>query len=460
MTAPTQVPGGTGAMPLSASMEASLREPKRIGRMLIDEGLIEPHHLKEALDIQQARGGKTVEILVQLGHINLDTVCAFLSSRGGIASIELNHYTVSEDLSALVSREFATKHEVFPIDKLGNCLTVAMSFPIDMNTIRILEEQTKLRVSALLCHAADIRRAIRQYYPEPGAQAADSPEALRERIETGLKMENVVQMVRQIESLPTLPQTVQRVQEAMVDPDTLLKDIAEIVQQDPPIAARLLQLANSAAYGFLSRVSNVQSAITLLGLRETYMAVLSSAVLDTTAHGKGFDHEQYWRSSMFAAGAARKIAAACGQGRNPAVFTAGLLSNIGQFALSQIAPARYAKIDAGLFGAELVEAEEAALGIGHPEAGHILAVHWNLPDDLATAIRFHHKPQFASEHKITTAISALAAVMTDAHRGSLGPDETVFDQAQAALEILGMDASRATDVYAAVRTPEMVKATR
>ncbi len=447
-------------MPITASMEASLREPKRIGRMLIDEGLIEPHHLKEALDVQQTRGGKTVEILVQLGHIDLDAVCRFLSSRGGIASIELSQYTVPSDLAALVPRDFAIKHEVFPIDKLGNCLTVAMSFPIDLNTIRILEEQTKLRVSALLCHATDIRRAIRQYYPADGAPPADSAESLRERIETGLKMENVVQMVRQIESLPTLPQTVQRVQEAMADPETLLKDIAEIVQQDPPIAARLLQLANSAAYGFLSRVSNVQSAITLLGLRETYMAVLSSAVLDTTAQGKGFDHEQYWRSSMFAAGAARKIASACGQGRNPAVFTAGLLSNIGQYALSQIVPARYAKINAGINGPELIDAEETALGIGHAEAGHILAVHWNLPDDLATAIRFHHKPQFASEHKLTTAITALAAIMTDAHLAGLDPDETVLDGAQAALEILGMDASRATDVYAAVRTPEMVKATR
>ncbi len=449
-------------MPIGASMEASLREPKRIGRMLIDEGLIEPHELQEALDIQRTRGGKTVEILVQLGHIDLDTVCKFLASRGGIASINLEHYTVPSDLSALVPREFALKHEIFPIDKMGNCLTVAMSFPIDLGTIQILEQKTGLRVSALLCHASDIRRAIRQYYPADGESALPtlSAEALHERIATGLKIENVVQMVRQIESLPTLPQTVQHVQEAMADPDTLLKDIAEIVQQDPPIAARLLQLANSAAYGFLSRVNNIQGAITLLGLRETYMAVLSSAVLDTTAQSKGFDHEQYWRTSMFCAGAARKIAAACGQGRNPAVFTAGLLSDIGRYALSQAVPARYAKLDQSLAGPDLAEAEEAELGIGHPEAGHILAVHWNLPDDLSTAIRFHHRPQFASEHRSATAITALAAAMTDAHRMGLGPDETVFDNSQTALEILSMDASRAADIYAAVRTPEMVQATR
>jgi HD-like signal output (HDOD) protein len=449
-------------MVMSASMEASLREPKRIGRMLIDEGLIEPHELREALDVQKARGGKTVEILVHLGHLDLDSVCKFLASRGGIASIDLQNYSVPRDLAALVPKEFALKHEVFPIDKMGNCLTVAMSFPIDLATIQDLEHRTGLRVSALLCHATDIRQAIRRYYSgEDDTRPAEiSGDALREQFATGLRMENVVQTVRQIEGLPTLPQTVQRVQEAMADAETLLKDIAEIVQQDPPIAARLLQLANSAAYGFLSRVSNVQSAITLLGLRETYMAVLSSAVLDVTAKGQKFDHEQYWRSSMFAAGAARKIAAACSQGRNPAVFTAGLLSDLGRYALSQAAPARYAKIDQSVIGADLVEAEEQTLGIGHPEAGHILAVHWNLPDDLATAIRFHHRPQFAGEHRMTTGIAALSAIMTDAHRMGLAPDESVFENAQTTLDILGMDVSRATDVYAAVRTPEMVQATR
>ena len=66
--------------------------------MLIDEGLIEPHHLKEALDVQQSRGGKTVEILIQLGHLDVSRVSAFLATRPGVASIDLPNYTVPREL--------------------------------------------------------------------------------------------------------------------------------------------------------------------------------------------------------------------------------------------------------------------------------------------------------------------------------------------------------------------------
>jgi HD-like signal output (HDOD) protein len=420
--------------------------------MLIDEGLIEPQHLKEALDIQKARGGKTVEILIQLGHIDIDRVSAFLATRPGVASIDLQNYTVPRELCAMVPREFAIKHEVFPLDRLGTHMTVAMAFPIDLGTIAELEKKTGLRISALLCNAADIRNAIRRYYPAEGEARADT-DAMRGLIGTKLRIDHVVSLVRQIDTLPTLPRTVERVQEAMADPDTSLRDISEIVSSDPPIAARLLQLSNSAAYGFLSRINSVQSAITLLGMRETYMAVLSSAVLDATSSGNGFDHARYWHASMFCAGAARKIAVAAGQSRNPSAFTAGLLADIGMFALSQVAGPSLARIDAALEGQARVEAEETALGIGHPEAGHILAVHWKLPDDIATAIRFHHRPELATQHRALCSITALAARMTDMHLKNALANEAYFAPDAKLLQSLGIDSACAADVYSAARIP-------
>lgn len=442
-------------MTMSTAAQTTRGQSKPIGRMLIDEGLISAEQLKEALERQQKDGGKTVELLIRLGHLRIEDVAEFLARRPGVASIELDHYAVPEDLIALVPRAFAEEHEVFPIDRLGTRLTVAMAFPIDLNTIAALSDMTSMQVGALLCHAMDIREAIRRYYPSD-----DAPQETiqLDRIETGLRMENIAALVRQIDSLPTLAETVQRVQEAMADPDTSLRDIADVVSSDPPISAKLLQLANSAAYGFLSRINSVQSAITLLGMRETYMAVLSSAIIDLTEKANGFDHEAYWRSSEFCAAAARKIATAAGEGRNPSPFTAGLLLDIGRFALSQVAGSRYAQIDPSLRGQALVEAEERALGIGHPEAGHILATHWRLPEDIATAIRFHHRPELATEHERLAAFAALASEMTDAHAAGLGADEAYFAERSAVLDACGIDAATATDVYLATRTPEMMEA--
>lgn len=339
---------------------------------------------------------------------------------------------------------------------MGQSLTVAMAFPIDMGTIQQIEEMTDMRVTALLCHANDIRAAIRRYYPDEAEQQSETEQTdLIEKLETGLKMESIVSMVRQIDTLPTLPDTVQRVQEATADPDSSLRDIAYIVSNDPPISARLLQLANSAAYGFLSRIDNVRSAITLLGMRETFMAVLSSAVIDITEQSSKFDHQQYWKYSMFSASAARHIAAACGRSRKAGVFTAGLLSDIGRFALAELAGDRYNQIDQSLTGAEFARAEEAALGIAHPEAGHILAVHWRLPDEIANAIRFHHRPELAQPDPEMATMIALASIMAEAHMQDTQPDQSIFIGHEELLKTLGINADKATDAYAAAHAADM-----
>ncbi len=431
-------------------------DKRRIGRMLIDEGIIEPEHLKAALEMQAERGGKIVETLIHLGYLDTSTMSNFLASLPGVASIELDKYRVPSELCELIPREYAIKHEVFPIDRIGNCFTVAMAFPIDLATIRQLEEITGLVVSALLCNAQDIRTAIRSYYStKKSSESRPQNEIMRGQIETGLKIENVVQMVRRIDCLPTLPQTVQQVQEATADPDTSLRDIADIVSTDPAISAKLLRLANSAAYGFLSKINNVQSAITLLGMRETYMAVLSSAIIDLTEASRHFDHERYWKWSMFSAAAARNIATAAGHGRKAGIFTAGLLSDIGRFALAEIAPIRYSKIDQDLEGKDMAIAEEGALGIGHPEAGHILAVHWKMPDEISDPIRFHHRPELAKIHPDLTAMVALAAIMSDAYMRGDTPGEEAFEPHTELLTMLGLQPAQAADAYAATRTPEM-----
>ena len=71
---------------------------------------------------------------------------------------------IPEELVELVPKEFAERHKVFPIDKLGKMLTIAMACPLDEKTIHELEEITGLRVKAFVCGWEDIDERIRKYY--------------------------------------------------------------------------------------------------------------------------------------------------------------------------------------------------------------------------------------------------------------------------------------------------------
>jgi HD-like signal output (HDOD) protein len=373
---------------------------KRIGTLLVEEGLITSGQLREALATQQKQGGKLATILIALGYLDVPKFMAFLVKQPGIAAIDISRYSISEDLVSLVDRDFAIEHEVFPLDKMGKLLTVGMVCPLDSATIKQLEEHTGLRIKPLLCSPNDLRDVITRHYgspPEPEAAAPSAPPTTEARveIESDLKLASLAALIRKLDSLPALPRTVQRIREVMENLEISTRDVGRILSTDPPLAAKMLRLANSAAYGFPNRVASVELAVALLGLRETYAMVLSAAVVDLMNASKTFDYTTFWYKSMLGGALASAVGKQARLEAKPGVFTAGLLQNIGRVALAEVVPHRMGKVEPDLEGLELIEAEENEFGISHTEAGYFLVSEWGFPPELAEAIRFHHKPKFA-----------------------------------------------------------------
>lgn len=433
---------------ISLLQEALAPEKRRIGELLMAKGLITRAQLDDALRVQERRGGKLVEILVSQGHIDTPAFVRFLASLPGIASIDLSKYHVPKDLIALIPREFATRHEVFPIDRMGKLLTVGMVCPLDSGTLQELEKLTGLRVKPLLCAPEDIREAIVQYYPkeeqappapEPAA-AAGLPVPGMGRLATSVRLGSIATLIRQIEALPPLPDTVHRIRAALEDPESALRDVAAVIKQDPPIAAKVLSVANSAAYGLPNRVNDLDLAVSLLGLREAYAIVLSVSVSDMFNRSDSFDYHQFWSDCITCAAGAKLIAEAAGERRRrAAAFAAGLLAHVGQLALIEVAPERYAQISAELAGPKLLAAEQQAVGVAHPEAGFELVSNWGLPADICEAVRFHHDPGLATQEVKFVAIVALADRLARVDAGETAMLEALAS-VQDVVRMIGLDA--------------------
>ncbi len=434
-------------------MKSAVMDDKRtIGEQFVESETISPGQLAEAIAVQKREGGSIVTVLISLNHLTPTKLSAFLAAHPGIPSFELHNYTVPREVVDFVPREFAVKHQVFPIDKMGKLLTVGMVFPLDSETIAQIQQMSSLRVKAFLCNADDIRRAIEHYYPAFDVRAR--PILSAEGISASARVENISKLVQEVDGLPALPETVQKVQEASQRADISLKEIADIVSKDPVISARLLKLANSPVYGFKHMVDNVDLAVSLLGLKEISMAVLSSAVIDMTEKAGNFDCAAFSRRSMLCAVAARQIGALCGFKKNPGIFTAGLLCEIGRFALAQCAPARYEKIPSTLDDAALCAAEEKLFGIGHPEAGYLLAERWDLPDDLAEPIRFHLTPERAQTSPQQTAVIALASRLAEAHLLSLKDAKEIVGGHELPMDLLKLSAETIVNVYMELGTDQ------
>ena len=436
---------------------------RRIGELLVKEGLISETQLAEALSQQKQRGGRIVENLIALEFIDSDNFLSFLSKQPGVASIDLLNYVIPDSVIHLIPRDFALQYEVLPLDKMGGTLTVGMACPLDSAALKELEEATKLKVKPLLVSMNDVRQALKQYYAAPEKASEISVDEIPNDFRTGttpavedlhpadaqvvipriasaLTFEGVIRLVREVESLPALPETVSQVRDCMHDPNTTTKDVAAIIARDPAITAKVLSLSNSAAYGFLHRVDNIELATTLLGLREVYSLVLSSAVVDYTSRAKSFDYKAFLTRSMICATAAKRIAYTIKLRDSTGIFAAGLLHDLGRAVLAEVAPERYAGLDHDVSDDEMIAQENKTFGLAHPEVGYILAQEWRLPPEFSEPMRYHDRVEEARAMPEWVAVIGMAQRIAG-YGGALSDDAlpALTEQCAGAAKVLGLD---------------------
>lgn len=126
---------------------------KRLGDLLLDEGIITRDQLAAALAEQKTKGGFIGQILVQQGVVKQEDVASCLVKQCKIPHLSLLDYDVGSDVLALIPKEVCQKYNLLPIDKLGRILTVAMVDPLDLEALEAIRAACPdLRIKPILCN--------------------------------------------------------------------------------------------------------------------------------------------------------------------------------------------------------------------------------------------------------------------------------------------------------------------
>ena len=428
---------GAGAEILAGAERTTAKQ--RLGHLLLDMNYITLDDYERALDRQSETGGDIIDVLVSLGCVEPGDLVGFLLEHASLPMHELALLEIPRAVLDRLPPSLVRELETLPLDEVGDMLTVGTVAPLAQTKIDELERTAGKRVRPLICPAEDIRSAIQRYYPEADAAGETTAAGMR----SPLRLHHVVHLIQQVKSLPALPDTVHQVQEAVEDPEISIASVVDAITLDPPIAARVLGVANSAAYGFPQRIHDLTLAVSLMGLRETYYLVLSAAVVDVLNKTRNFDYRTFFLNAICCAAASRIVAAAAGRRNLPGIFTAGLLHDVGRAALWEAVPDLCAKLDKDLEGTALLAEEERVIGLSHAEAGYELATHWNLPKELALPIRFHHTPEAATECQEQVAVVALANAMIGVSGKTLGEASGIFKNHAPSLGVLELDEEQA-----------------
>ncbi|MDP1704158.1 MAG: HDOD domain-containing protein, partial [Sulfurimicrobium sp.] len=142
-------------------------------------------------------------------------------------------------------------------------------------------------------------------------------------------------LVQDIGGLITLPDVYLRINRLIEDPDSSIAGIAAAVSQDPSFTVRLLRVANSALYSFPSSIDTVTRAVTIIGTSQLRSLALSMSVAKSFSGlpNELVSMENFWRHSLLCALAARHLAREMRRCDPDALFTAGLLHDIGELVI-------------------------------------------------------------------------------------------------------------------------------
>jgi HD-like signal output (HDOD) protein len=196
-------------------------------------------------------------------------------------------------------------------------------------------------------------------------------------------------------ALPSVPRLYVRLTELLQSGEGGADDAAAIVERDIAMAAKVLQLANSAYFGRRNPVTGVREAVAYLGLEALRALALSAETFrqfPVNPPIRGFDLDDFERHSSRVAQLARHICSDTGE-RDEA-FAAGLLHDVGLLVIACQEREELASVLAAAHeeGRGIHEIERDRHGVTHAEVGaHLLAL-WGLPHAVTEAVARHHDP--------------------------------------------------------------------
>ena len=138
----------------------------RLGDILIRAGAINEEILQIALDHQRKKGLRLGEALVELNFITEEVMRQTLCLQLNVPFVDLDNITVDRTLSRLINRRYAQRHQIVPIARIGNTITLAMDDPTDTDLVEELQAITGFSVNVVTSRRAAILHAFTRLYED------------------------------------------------------------------------------------------------------------------------------------------------------------------------------------------------------------------------------------------------------------------------------------------------------
>ncbi|MCK4860157.1 MAG: Flp pilus assembly complex ATPase component TadA, partial [Candidatus Omnitrophica bacterium] len=152
----------------------------KIADLLVQNGFLTQKGLEKGLQIQENKGGKLGQILVDNNLIKEEDLLVCLSQQLNIPRADLSHCDITPSLLESVPFDLAEKYRIIPISKTDNAITVAMADPLNLFIFDDLKIATNCEIKAAIAAPSEISAAIEKYYKSEEKEKENIEEVIQE----------------------------------------------------------------------------------------------------------------------------------------------------------------------------------------------------------------------------------------------------------------------------------------
>jgi len=142
-----------------------------LGAILQQMGVVTFEQVEEALNFQKEEGCRIGEALVRLGYATYAQVTQALAKQFGMPYIDLDSINIPDEVIAVVPAEVAIEHKVVPIQNKPRAVTIAISDPLDFESVDNIRFILNREVDCVLAAPDAIEDALRAYYGYEGEES-------------------------------------------------------------------------------------------------------------------------------------------------------------------------------------------------------------------------------------------------------------------------------------------------
>lgn len=221
--------------------------------------------------------------------------------------------------------------------------------------------------------------------------------------------EEVRQKIKNLEGLPPFPAIASQILMECEKPEVDIGVVAQLVECEPAISAKVIQLSNSPMFGASRPIVSINHAIVLLGftsVSQMAVSIAAGAIFEQGDPKLAKHRKKTFRQSLACAITSRFLAGEVGTANPDEAFLSGVMHDVGKLVLFDTAPEQFCDIlDQEKTGNTTV-VEQEAFGTDHAEVGKRCGAKWGFPSQINRAIGLHHKDPSEISGDLSMAVMA------------------------------------------------------